>query len=195
MMPAVEQSATTTTTTCIVGLVHEGAVYIGADSAGVNGWLERQVRLDEKVFIKGDMIFGFTSSFRMGQILRYSFSPPDQYKKEDDYKYLCGRWVDALMECLKQKGYAWIDNNRVWGGEFLLGFNGKLYRVENNFQVGRREEPFDAVGCGEPLALGALHIMEKQKLGPRQKIKRALEAAERFSAGVKGPFNILRLKA
>ena len=34
--------------TCIVGLVHEGVVYIGGDSAGVGG-MSLTVRADEKV--------------------------------------------------------------------------------------------------------------------------------------------------
>jgi len=61
--------------TCIVGLVENGKVYIGGDSAGVAG-LDITTRKDEKVFQKENMIFGFTSSFRMGQILRYSFKNP-----------------------------------------------------------------------------------------------------------------------
>ena len=180
------------TSTCIVGLESDGNVYIGGDSAGVAGYA-RSVRVDEKVFIKGRMIFGFTSSFRMGQILRYSFDPPEQTIKQEDYAYLCGSWVDALVKCLKDKGYAKVNNNEVTGGIFLLGFNGALYRVESDFQVGRRTDSYDACGCGEQFALGALAVLEEKHIGPEEKVRRALEIAERFSAGVKGPFVIEKL--
>lgn len=50
--------------TCIVGLEHNGRVYIGADSAGVSGW-DLTVRADKKVFRNGSFLFGFTDSFRM----------------------------------------------------------------------------------------------------------------------------------
>ena len=43
--------------TCIVGLVHEGVVYIGGDSAGVAG-LSLTVRADEKVFRNSDFFDG-----------------------------------------------------------------------------------------------------------------------------------------
>ena len=181
------------TSTCIVGLESDGNVYIGGDSAGVAGYA-RSVRVDEKVFIKGRMIFGFTSSFRMGQILRYSFNPPAQTITQGDYEYLCGSWVDALVTCLKDKGYAKVNNNEVSGGTFLLGFNGALYRVEGDFQVGRRVEPYDACGCADQLALGALAVLEGKHIGPEEKVRRALEIAERFSAGVKGPFVIEKLE-
>ena len=64
--------------TCIVGLEHKGKVYIGGDSAGVAGY-SLSVRADQKVFINGNFIFGFTSSFRMGQILRFGFNPPRRH--------------------------------------------------------------------------------------------------------------------
>ena len=44
--------------TCIIGLVENSKVYIGGDSAGVAGY-GLSVRADEKVFKKGDFIFGF----------------------------------------------------------------------------------------------------------------------------------------
>jgi ATP-dependent protease HslVU (ClpYQ) peptidase subunit len=62
--------------TCIVGMVENGKVYIGGDSAGVSGF-DYHIREDQKVFQNGDMIFGFTSSFRMGQLLQYSLKIPD----------------------------------------------------------------------------------------------------------------------
>lgn len=74
--------------TCIVGLKHKDKVYIGGDSLGANTAFQKTVRADEKVFQKDDMIFGFTSSFRMGQILRYSFFPPARIENITDMQYL-----------------------------------------------------------------------------------------------------------
>ena len=73
--------------TCIVGLVHEGVVYIGGDSAGVAG-LSLTVRADEKVFQNGEFLMGFTTSFRMGQLLRYSLKPPCSYPDDDINQYM-----------------------------------------------------------------------------------------------------------
>lgn len=57
--------------TCIVGLVDGDRVILGGDSAGIAGW-HLQLRADEKVFRNGPYAIGFTTSFRMGQILRYA---------------------------------------------------------------------------------------------------------------------------
>jgi hypothetical protein len=81
--------------TCIVGLEHQGKVYIGADSAGVQGY-NVTCRSDEKVFQNKDFILGFTSSFRMGQLLRYSFNPPTQPANKDDMHYLATDFITAV---------------------------------------------------------------------------------------------------
>ena len=46
--------------TCIAGLVHEGKVYIGADSAGVSGY-DKTIPVAPKVFRRGGFIVGYTS--------------------------------------------------------------------------------------------------------------------------------------
>ena len=68
--------------TCIVGFSHLGKVYIGGDSAGLSGW-GLTVRKDPKVFANGPCIMGFTSSFRMGDLLRYSLVVPERHPDED----------------------------------------------------------------------------------------------------------------
>jgi len=181
--------------TCIVGLVHEGDVYIGGDSAGVNNLLDMYVRADEKVFSKGNMVFGFCGSFRMGQLLRYSFSPPDQTIGEGDFAYLCGTWMSALIECLKNNGCATIKDNEICvGGDFLLGFNSSLYLIQGDFQVAMRVEPYNACGSASDYAMGVMSVLvDVEDISPEGKITMALETAERFSAGVKGPFVITKL--
>ena len=62
--------------TAIVGLVDSGIVYIGGDSAGASGW-SLTVRADAKVFFNAGYLFGFTTSYRMGQLIRYALQPPE----------------------------------------------------------------------------------------------------------------------
>lgn len=179
--------------TCIVGLVENGKVYIGGDSAGVSGF-DYHIREDQKVFQNGGMIFGFTSSFRMGQLLQYSLKIPDHDPRIDDFKYLCTDFMDAVIQCFKDKGYARTDNGEIEGGQFLLGYKGSLYMIAPDFQVAKIKNPFDSVGCGMYYAIGALHILNKNnKLTAEEKILSALEVAEANSAGVRRPFNIISL--
>jgi len=53
------------------------------------------------------------------------------------------------------------------------------------------ESGYCAVGCGEDLALGSLYTTESLNWTPDDRVKIALEAAEKFSSMVQRPFHIL----
>lgn len=170
--------------TAIAGFASKGKVTIGGDSAGIGGW-DLTIRSDPKVFRVGECLVGGTSSFRMLQLLRFRFTPPKQRVDQDDFAYLCTDWIDAVRQCLKDGGYARKDREEEAGGCFLLGYRGKLYRIDPDYQVGIPSEGYAAVGCGEAYAIGALAVL---KGSPESRVLRALAVAERFSAGVRGPF-------
>lgn len=140
--------------TCIVGLVDNGIVYIGGDSCGSDGRTST-IRAEEKVFRNGEFLFGFTSSFRMGGILRYSFKPPE-CKTWDVWRYMNTTFIDAVREAFKSGGYLQTESGRESGGDFLVGFRGQLFVIESDFQIGVPACSYEAVGCGRSHALGSL---------------------------------------
>ena len=178
--------------TCIAAVVHDGTVYMGADSAGVSG-LALAVRRDPKIYRVGEFLFGFTSSFRMGQLLGYKVSPPQHHGEWDADRYMTTVFIDALRDTFKTGGYARTDNGAEVAGEFLVGYRGRIFRVCSDYQVCENVEPFDAIGCGAELALGALHATRDKP--PADRVVMALEAAEAFSAGVRRPFRVEQTRA
>lgn len=175
--------------TCIVGWAEKGRIYMGADSAGVGG-LDLRIRKDPKVFKKGPFIVGYTSSFRMGQLIRFKMKTPDHPAKMDPFEYMCIHFVESLRECLKEGGYARVNNNVESGGTFLVGYRKKLYTIYDDLQVSVTKVPYAATGCGESYALGALRVLSGLRVPPEAAVKRALSVAEEFSAGVRKPFII-----
>ena len=179
--------------TCIVAWLEDEKICIGGDSAGVAGY-NMQIRADEKVFKNGEMVFGFTSSFRMGQLLRFSLTLPVKKENQDDYNYMCTDFIDAVRTCLKKGGYAKLKEGEETGGCFIVGFRGNLYNIEDDFQVGKTTLPYHAVGCGESFSLGACHILATiPSLSLKTKVERALDVAFHFSAGVRPPYHIIEI--
>jgi len=180
--------------TCIVSWTEsDGTIYMGGDSSGI-AETDLRIRKDSKVFIKDDkFIFGFTSSFRMGQLLKYSLEIPKQSVSEEDYQYMCTTFIDSMHELFKEKNYSRIENNVSEGGFFLVGYNGVVYEVEPDFQVAIVYDNFSAIGCGECYALGAMNILKDKNLKPENKIIEALKTANKFSSGVYPPFYVLKL--
>ena len=179
--------------TCIVGLLYKKCVYLGGDSAGVSG-LDLTVRADQKVFKNKGFIFGFTSSFRMGQLLRYKLEippPPVSQTSEAVYRYMVTEFIDSVRTCLKDGGCAKNDKSGgEIGGVFLVGYQNRLFSIDSDYQVGIPSAGYDAVGCGDAYALGSLFSSQKEK-NAQKRIKLALEAAAHLSGGVCPPFNII----
>lgn len=174
--------------TCIVGLVSGETVFLGADSVGADGNWGKSIRKDPKIYSVGEFTIGFTSSFRMGQILGYSLHPPAHPEGMTVEEYLCTLFVDHVRDALKTKGYMTINSNNEAGGVFLLAYKGRLFRIDSDLQVGENACGFDAIGCGGSIALGALNVT--QEMSPEKRVLKALQSAECFSAGVCGPFVI-----
>lgn len=171
--------------TCIVGIADGEKVIIGADSAGVGG-LDISNRKDVKVFKNEGLVIGCTSSFRMIQLLQYQLHPPKRHPDVDPMRYMVTDLIEAVRTCFRNGGFMTKDKEAEIGGCFLVGLAGRVFRVESDFQVGERADGFDAAGCGESYALGAMACMPDMPV--RDRLTRALETAARFSAGVRGPF-------
>lgn len=173
--------------TCIVGLIDGNRVWMGGDSAGVSG-LDITVRADPKVFRNGSFLIGFTSSFRMGQLLNFKLRLPEQEAGADVFRYMVTEFVDAVRECLKEGGYAQRNNDAETGGSFLVGYRGRLFSIQSDYQVCEASRGFHAIGCGADYALGALAANAGLPAG--QRVRQALDVAETFSGGVRSPFRI-----
>lgn len=176
--------------TCIIGYIDKEGVYIGGDSAAISeDDLSSNLRSDEKVFQKGEFIFGFSTSFRMGQLLRYKLRTPAHPKGMDNHQYMCTLFIDAVKKCFEDNDYN--DMMTDEGGCFMVGYQGKLYNILPDYQVAVARENFSALGCGELIAIGAMYASTEKD--PLKKIEIALSAASTFSMGVRPPFNYVKL--
>jgi ATP-dependent protease HslVU (ClpYQ) peptidase subunit len=179
--------------TCIVGIVSkDGCVIIGGDSAGVSGY-DLTPRRDPKVFQKGEFLYGFTQSFRMGQLIRFKFHAPAHEEGVTVDHYLHTVWLDELRKCFDEGGFMRRDDGEESGGTFLVGYRGRLFCVQGDFQISESLLAYFAIGCGDNFALGAMHALQESSISDEERVRRSLVAAELFSAGVCSPFTILTL--
>lgn len=177
--------------TCIIGLEIEKEIFIGADSAGAKGWEVRQIMIP-KVFKNDEFIIGYTTSFRMGQLLMYKLNVNEQKEDVSDFEFMATCFVDAVMKCLKDNGYSKIDDNVESGGNFLVGYRKNIYEIESDYQVNRTADGVMAIGCGGEYALGAMKALAP--LLPKERITKSLEIASYYSGAVIPPFTILKGK-
>lgn len=177
--------------TCIVGVADGGQVWMGGDSVGGgDGWQVR-LRLDPKVHKVGEFLLGFTTSFRMGQLLAHAFTAPRRQIGQDVFAFMVAEFVPAVRRCFETGGWAASHNGVHEGGEFLVGHAGRLFCIHSDFQVAEYAEQVAAIGCGSSFALGAMWACGD--FGAAERVDIGLKAAAHFSGGVRAPFTVAHL--
>lgn len=140
--------------TCVVGIEYAGKVAIVADLLGSEGNLKIE-HTEPKVFVRNKVIFGYTTSYRFGQLIQHVMPepcPPEEAAAV--YAWLVSEFVPALRRTLK-------DNDCV-GGQCLIGVNGQLWWLQDDFAVVRPADGYFAIGSGADFAIGALHALSNE---------------------------------
>jgi len=163
---------------------------MGADSAASGNRFIRTTNLP-KIFRRGPFLMGYCGSFRMGQVLQHTLKIPEQDKNETDDSFMVNRFIENVRAAFKRQGVTSIEQNKEKGGQFLIGYHGRLFSINNDFHVGDMLDGFDCIGSGAAVALGAMKALEGRP--PKERIEQALEIAAYYVADVTGPFHLLSL--
>lgn len=179
--------------TCIVGIeTTDGNVIIASDSLGSNEQSKATFR-NSKVFKHSGMIFGYTTSFRFGQIIEVlldngTLSPPAL--TESVYKFLIKTFIPVLKKTLEEQG--------AEPGDLLIGVNSELWEIYSDYSALRTESGYSSIGSGSFFALGCLFSSLNSGTVSTQNAKEIIElsiqAASNFSPSCGGSCNIVYLK-
>lgn len=174
--------------TCVVGIVDGDSIYMGADSCSSGGDYY-ETTTEEKVFEKDDFIYGYSGSWRIGQLLRYSFVAPDR-TTSNVKEYFVTDFIDAFKDCIKDKHNK--EESDSW--DILVGHCGHLFHIDSYFHVSERSEHnFMSIGSGGLTSDGAMYVLDGEK--PTERILQALEAASKFIMSVCPPFIVKRIES
>jgi len=188
--------------TCVVGLIKDGIVYIGGDSAGTTE-NDMDIYQTDKVFTRPPFIFGGAGSYRGIQLLKYELEIPEligyynQVKDEDNYnpEAFMHLVTEVVRKTFKDKGHTIMEaNNELQSTQALIGFDGHLYLLDVNFVILEPKKPFTATGKGLSPALGSLYSTEEVISDPVLRLLKALKSSEYYTPGVKRPFHIMAIK-
>lgn len=167
--------------TCIVGVAAKGKVWMGGDSCGSNEetW---QVVPEPKVFERAGMLIGACGSFRLIDLLKYTWEIPD---------YPVGMDYDRYMRTSFIKSLEALEFGKELPGDILVGYAGKLYHILTDYAVVGAPNWGMAIGTGGYSARGSLYTTRKGSMTPRLRVLTALEASSNVEMGVTPPFTVL----
>ena len=145
--------------TCIVGLKNGDEVLIGGDSAAATSQFIMQVG-HPKVFRNEGFVMGYTTSFRMGQVLEHVFQPPsvDATEYKSMMQYMVKAFVPELIRTFRDTGFGQQDKGGAeTGGDFIVGYEDNLFEVNSDYQVQDASSGYAATGSGYLPAYGSLY--------------------------------------
>jgi ATP-dependent protease HslVU (ClpYQ) peptidase subunit len=176
--------------TVLVGVVHNGRTWVGADSATTNGDVVA-ASTQPKVWQQGDFVFACTGALREQQIIQHRVTLPNMNDSTDVLRYLCIDFADALRQARKDSGFdEKVTTGQELGPVLLIGYEDRLFTMDSYYAVEEFAD-FAARGCGRELAMGSLHTTAGIWRDPRKRITAALEAACSVNAYCKPPFTIV----
>lgn len=184
--------------TLIIGIVDKetGSVYMAGDSSSVAGGVTVKTGL-KKVFKRNGFLIGYTTSFRMGQLLQYHLelnAPKRTMKPEKALEFMVTKFVPEIKKLFKDYGFAEVDNNKESGGTFLVAFDKHLFEVWDDYQVNYNSDNYLACGSGWIAALASLKTSKNFAKSPIQSMDWAMKSVSEFINTVCLPYKILNTK-
>ena len=165
--------------TCVVGIEGKGKVYIGSDSLSSSDYDIRHLK-EHKVFKNEDYLIGFCGNPRSGQIIGPKYLPHPEEPIEE--------FIYQIQKQLTDYNLVINDPEIATTSliNFLIGHNGSLYQIDNDFFIAKFKENYSAIGSGSSFALGSLYETSKLKLSPEKRIRKAIKCASYFCSSVGG---------
>ena len=170
--------------TLIVGIeLPDGGVMMGADSfVGVDGDnCNADIR---KVRKRGDVLIGVAGGIASQDFFKHIFEMP-KYDGCDPRRWTVEVFGEEVRRQLREST---IPSGSI-DGDVLIGVGGKLYALQDRIGTHGFRDGYGVIGSATAWAQGSLEMT--QRLKPRTRIRKALEAAAKFSGSVTPPWAIL----
>jgi ATP-dependent protease HslVU (ClpYQ) peptidase subunit len=180
--------------TCIIAWFDnkEKKVIMAGDKTGSNGW-DRDLVKEPKVFKKKDFMLGYTSSFRMGQLLKHVWTPPKRTTDETDDHYLYVTVVNSFKELFKENGYG-KDEKNAETGVFLFVYKDRIFEHQADCSILERETNVQSVGCGEVFARGCMNALLEYETDYKVIAKKAFKLIAHYNPHVSEVHDIITSK-
>lgn len=175
--------------TCIIGFIDKSKrkMVIAGDRMGSNGHSGSPVN-KPKVFQRGKVLFGYTTSFRFGQILEHHLTIPKD-KRDSPYEFMVLDLVPKIRKVLEQHKYSSTDEKGISGTAILM-YKGFVYTLQEDWSVLEYTD-YQATGSGEDVASGALIALRDIPMSNKERANIALDAAAEVIVSVGGGTDVI----
>lgn len=184
----------------IVGIIHEGTVYLGSDSQITRGGTKKNHRHPNNLKIwhpdgKENILIGSSGLIKGMNIIKTISGLVDYqtlFEGTLNYQYVIKNISKKIMDTMEEAKL--IDSKEykpVMSNDFLFASNDELYEIGTDGAVIQVDD-FTAIGSGSVEAIGSLFSTVKET--PRERIIKAIESAISNDIYVGYPIVIMNTK-
>lgn len=177
--------------TAIIGFTKNNKVYMAGDRAASSQEFSQEIT-HPKIFIKGKVLIGYTTSFRFGDILEYHLKIPKSNKKLLPRAYVVKKLVPAIRAALVANNYI-ADSANEDSGTALIGYKGSLFILQSDWSIVEHSNNIQAVGSGWSVALGATTALLNTGMKPKAVLKEAMRITAFYDNTVSAKCDVLHV--
>jgi ATP-dependent protease HslVU (ClpYQ) peptidase subunit len=175
--------------TCIIAYKDEkNDIYLAGDKMGSNSFTGQTVK-EPKVFWKGDFRIGYTTSFRMGQILKHVWTPPQRKVDQNTDSYLYVDVVNSLKRCFIDNGFGNKDKNNY--GTFIMCYEDRMIEVQDELSLLESDRNVVSVGSGTYHATASVLAFSQYEKDVKKIFKKTYEIVGDCIVSVSKEFDLL----
>lgn len=183
--------------TCIVAVATPGeGVVLGADSlSGRQGDYEI-VRTPKLYEPSPWLAFGFTTSWRFGQLLGQVDWGLRTKPADDVEAWLYHHFIPGVREALSDGGWQLKKDEREEGGEVVVAVRDRAFVLYSDYSLNEPSNGIAACGSGEVparVAVATARLIQPE-LPAEELVRIALEQAESIVSTVRGPWSRAQTK-
>lgn len=182
--------------TCIIAVRDtQNNVWLAGDKMSSDSYTHQIVK-DPKIFKVGNLYIGYTTSFYMGQLLKYSFDPPEQPEDMSDDQYIYQVLRIALIQLFDDNDFGRKDRGSIECpepsfGEFILVFKNRIFLVQDNMSFLEVDSAY--AGSGFQVAQGAVAaLMAHTDLSMQGILTTTMEIVNKNCVGVSKELDIIQ---
>jgi len=130
-----------------------------------------------KIVEIGKYLLAISGDTRPGDILAYNWRPPI-YKGGDPVVFMGRRVIPSIIKAFNDNNYDFNKVDPDGGFDYLLSFNGNIFRIACDLSFFQSDVGNYAIGSGGQFALGYLYSGSKSELKVAEAKRRARKAVE-----------------
>ena len=113
-----------------------------------------------KIVEVGKFLLAISGDSRPGDILSYNWKPP-AYRGEDPIQFMGKKVIPSIITAFTENNYEWNKVDKDDGFDYLLSFNGNIFRVACDLAFFQSSHDIYGIGSGGQFALGYLYSIRK----------------------------------